>query len=52
MAKPTHYKVICISMYTKDLQELDDKVLALKGRGYALRKVDVNKVTKGLNDGG
>src|SRR5690606_39836679 len=26
MEKPTHYKVICISMYTKDLQRLDEMV--------------------------
>jgi hypothetical protein len=32
--KPTHYKVICISMYTKDLEELDAKVAELKRRGW------------------
>lgn len=32
--KPTHYKVICISMYTKDLEELDAKVAELKKRGW------------------
>ena len=32
--KPTHYKVICISMYTKDLEQLDLKVAELKKRGW------------------
>ena len=32
-AKPTHYKVICISMYTKDLGRLDELVEELKVRG-------------------
>ena len=32
--KPTHYKVICISMYTKDIEELDSKVNELKRRGW------------------
>jgi hypothetical protein len=57
--KPTHYKVICISMYTDDLQRLDKMVDALKARGltkanrsalirYALSGVDVDQVPKGL----
>ncbi len=33
-AKPTHYKVICISMYTQDIEELEAKVAELKRRGY------------------
>jgi hypothetical protein len=33
-SKPTHYKVICISMYTRDLDELDAKVSELKKRGF------------------
>jgi hypothetical protein len=33
-ARPTHYKVICISMYTRDLEELDAKVNELKKRGW------------------
>ncbi len=52
-AKPTHYKVICISMYTKDIEELEEKVAELKRRGYtkanksqliryALRQVDLD----------
>ena len=32
-AKPTHYKVICISMYTSDIDDLDAKVRELKRRG-------------------
>lgn len=32
--KPQHYKVICISMYTRDLEELDAKVAELKRRGW------------------
>ena len=31
--KPTHYKVICISMYTDDLKRLDGMVESLKARG-------------------
>src|SRR5262249_50624944 len=31
-AKPTPYRVICISMYTRDLDELDAKVSELKRR--------------------
>jgi hypothetical protein len=32
--KPTHYKVICISMYTRDIEELEAKVAELKKRGW------------------
>ena len=32
-SKPTHYKVICISMYTRNIEELDAKVTELKRRG-------------------
>jgi len=57
--KPTHYKVICISMYTDDLKRLDDMVDALKARGltkanrsalirFALAAVDLENVPKGL----
>lgn len=57
--KPTHYKVICISMYTKDLDRLDDLVEELKGRGItkanrsalirvALEQLDLDKVPRGL----
>lgn len=58
-AKPQHYKVICISMYTDDLKRLDQMVEALKARGltkanrsalirYALAEVDLDRVPKGL----
>ncbi|MBS1121202.1 MAG: hypothetical protein H6Q90_3430 [Deltaproteobacteria bacterium] len=33
--KPTHYKVICISMYTRDIEELEAKVAELKRRGWS-----------------
>ena len=57
--KPTHYKVICISMYTDDLKRLDTMVDTLKARGltkanrsalirYALGEVDLENVPKGL----
>jgi hypothetical protein len=53
--RPTHYKVICISMYTRDLEELDAKVAELKRRGWtkanksqlirlALSQIDVSKL--------
>jgi hypothetical protein len=57
--RPTHYKVICISMYTDDLERLDEMVQSLKARGltkanrsalirYALGAVKVDDVPKGL----
>jgi hypothetical protein len=57
--KPSHYKVICISMYTDDLGKLDAMVDALKARGltkasrsalirHALENVDLDKVPRGL----
>jgi hypothetical protein len=57
--KPSHYKVICISLYTEDLDNLDRMVEALKARGltkasrsalirYALGAVDLDKVPRGL----
>jgi hypothetical protein len=56
---PSHYKVICISMYTEDLALLDQMVSELKARGltkanrsalirYALTSVDLDKVPRGL----
>ena len=53
--KPTHYKVVCISMYTKDIESLEEKVAELKRRGYtkanksqlirfALSQVDIDKL--------
>jgi len=58
-AKPTHYKVICISMYTDDLKQLDTMVDELKARGltkasrsalirHALGNVDLDKVPRGI----
>ena len=57
--KPAHYKVICISMYTKDLERLDELVRTLKGRGLtkanrsaliraALDQIDLDKVPRGI----
>lgn len=57
--KPTHYKVICISMYTDALGKLDAMVRELKSRGYtkanrsalirhALATVDLDAVPRGL----
>ncbi len=57
--KPTHYKVICISLYTKDLERLDAMVDALKATGVtkanrsaliraALDQVDLDKVPRGM----
>lgn len=57
--KPTHYKVICISMYTDDIDKLDEMVDELKARGltkanrsalirHALATVDLDKVPRGI----
>lgn len=57
--KPTHYKVICISLYNEDLAQLDAMVSELKQRGFtkanrsalirlALEQVDLSKARKGL----
>lgn len=57
--KPTHYKVICISMYTGDLERLDGMVDELKKRGltkasrsalirHALGLVDLDQVPRGI----
>src|SRR5215470_4823364 len=57
--KPAHYKVICISMYTKDLAQLDEMVETLKKKGltkanrsalirFALAQVDLESVPRGL----
>ncbi len=58
-AKPTHYKVICISMYLEALAKLDGMVDELKARGYtkanrsalirhALDVVDLDAVPRGI----
>ena len=57
--KPSHYKVICISLYTRDLERLDGLVDKLKARGLtkanrsaliraALDQVDLEKVPRGM----
>jgi hypothetical protein len=58
-AKPSHYKVICISLYTSDLERLDEMVEELKAMGitkanrsalirHALATVDLQKVPRGM----
>ena len=58
-ARPAHYKVICISLYTKDLERLDAFVDELKARGVtkanrsalirvALDQLDLEKVPRGM----
>ena len=57
--KPTHYKVICISIYNDDLKNLDELVTQLKKRGMtkanrsaliraALQQVDLDRVPRGI----
>jgi hypothetical protein len=57
--KPAHYKVICISLYNRDLEHLDGLVDELKARGLtkanrsalirvALEQLDLDKVPRGL----
>lgn len=58
-AKPTHYKVVSISLYTEDIERLDDMVKELKRRGFtkanrsqlirfALDTVDLDAVPRGF----
>lgn len=53
--KPTHYKTVCISMYTADVDGLDAKVAELRRRGLsrmsksqliriALEQLDLDRV--------
>jgi hypothetical protein len=57
--RPVHYKVICISLYTKDLEHLDGLVDKLKARGItkanrsalirvALEQLNLDKVPRGM----
>ncbi len=57
--RPEHYKVICISLYNEDLEQLDRMVASLKRRGltkasrsalirFALSQVDLDAVPRGL----
>lgn len=56
--KPTHYKIVCISLYTDDIERLESMVAKLKSRGHtkanksqliraALDQVNLDKVPKG-----
>lgn len=56
--KPTHYKIVCISLYNEDIERLESKVAELKKRGFtkasksalirfALDSVDLDKMPKG-----
>jgi hypothetical protein len=57
--KPTHYKVVCISLYNEDIENLERMVAELKSRGHtkanksqliraALAQVDLAKIPKGF----
>ena len=57
--KPTHYKVVCISLYNEDIENLERMVGELKRRGHtkanksqliraALAQVDLGKIPKGF----
>jgi hypothetical protein len=57
--KPTHYKVVCISLYNEDIEHLERMVAELKRRGHtkanksqliraALAQVDLAKIPKGF----
>ena len=57
--KPTHYKVVCISLYNEDIEHLEAMVAELKRRGHtkanksqliraALAQVDLGKIPKGF----
>ncbi len=56
--KPTHYKIVCISLYSEDIERLNELVAELKRRGhtkasksglirYALDTVDIGTMPKG-----
>ena len=55
--KPTHYKIVCISLYTEDIERLEGLVAEAKRRGhtkanksqlirFALDSVDIGKMPK------
>jgi hypothetical protein len=55
--KPTHYKIVCISLYNEDIAQLEALVSELKRRGHtkanksqiiraALDQLDLDKVPK------
>lgn len=55
--KPTNYKVVCISMYKRDVEQLKAKVAELKRRGLtkmsmsqliriALARIDLDTITR------
>jgi hypothetical protein len=55
--KPSHYKIVSISLYNEDIERLDTMVAELKKRGhykanksqlirYALAQLDVAKIPK------
>ena len=55
--KPSHYKIVCISLYVEDIERLDTLVAELKRRGHtkanksqviraALEQIDLDKVPK------
>jgi hypothetical protein len=55
--RPTHYKIVCISLYTDDIERLERMVDTLKRRGHtkanksqliraALDQVDLDKVPR------
>ena len=56
--KPTHYKIVCISLYNEDIERLENLVRELKKRGHtkanksqviraALDQIDLGKIPKG-----
>ena len=56
--KPTHYKIVCISLYVEDIERLERMVGELKKRGHtkanksqliraALDQVDLDRIPKG-----
>lgn len=57
-AKPTHYKVVCISLYNEDIARLEALVAELKKRGHtkanksqviraALDQIDLSRIPRG-----